>query len=42
MTNDKTIRERLAIIETKLNYQMNMMKAVIVAVLASIGIDVVV
>ena len=39
MTNEKTIRERLAIIETKLGAQMNWMKAVIIAVLASVGIN---
>ena len=40
MANNKTIGERLAVIETKLNYQMQWMKAIILAVLASTGINI--
>ena len=39
MANNKTIKERLAIIETKLTYLNQWLKVVIVAVLASMGID---
>ena len=39
MTNGKTIKERLAIIETKLSSQTQWMRAIIIAVLGSAGIN---
>ena len=40
MTETKTIRERLAIIETKLTYLNQWLKGVIIAVVASMGITI--
>ena len=39
MTNNKTIKERLAVIETKLTYLNTWVKGIVVAVLASMGIN---
>ena len=39
MTNNKTIKERLAVIETKLTYINTWVKGIVVAVLASMGIN---
>ncbi len=37
---NKTIKERLAIIETKLTYLNHWLKAVVIVVLASMGINI--
>lgn len=40
MTNRKTIKERLAVIETKINYLNQWLKGVVVVVLASMGVNI--
>ena len=40
MVNGLTIRERLARIETKLNYNTQWMRAIIIVVAASTGINI--
>ena len=40
MVNGLTIRERLVIIETKLNYNTQWMRAIIIVVAASTGINI--
>ena len=39
MTNNKTTKERLAILETKMETQIVWLKGVVIAVLASAGIN---
>ena len=39
MSNEKTIKERLAIIETKLIYQTQWLRAIIFVVIGSTGIN---
>ena len=39
MANNKTIRERLAVLETKMETQITWMKGLLVALIANIGIN---
>ena len=39
MTNGKTIRERIAVLETKLDTQVLWLKGIVMAILASTGIN---
>ncbi len=39
MTDNKTMRERLAILETKMETQIVWMKGIVIAILASAGIN---